>query len=173
MSEQADQQARTIGRWMEREDRFARLLGIELEQVSPGYCRVALTVTGDMLNAVGITHGGVTFSLADFAFAVASNSHGSVAVALTAQINYPAASREGERLTAEARECNRSGRTGLYSIEIRTAEGKLVALFTGTVYRRQDAVAEWMNRGLTVNEEGADSEPVPTPVNPTKQDQET
>ncbi len=134
---------------MEREDRFARLLGIELEQAAPGYCRVALTVTNEMLNAVGITHGGVTFSLADFAFAVASNSHGTVAVALAAQINYPAASREGDRLTAEAQENNRSGRTGLYTIEVRTGEGALVALFTGTVYRRSDRVAKWMDREIS------------------------
>ena len=143
MSEQ--EQAKTIGRWMEAEDRFARLLGIELEEVSPGYCRVSLRVTGDMLNSVGMTHGGVTFTLADFAFAVASNSHGTVSVALSAQISYPAASREGDRLTAEAREENKTGRTGLYTIEVRTGDNKLVGLFTGTVFRRSDKVSDWMN----------------------------
>lgn len=142
-----DQQelAETIGRWMEQQDRFARLLGIKLQQVAPGYCQVALEVSSDMLNAVGITHGGVTFALADFAFAVASNSHGKAAVAITAQINYPSTSRAGERLVAEAREANKSGRTGLYNIEVRNAESKLVALFTGTVYRRSDDVMDWIN----------------------------
>jgi acyl-CoA thioesterase len=138
--------AETIGRWMAREDRFARLLNMELEAVAPGYSRVGLTVTGEMLNSVGITHGGVTFGLADFAFAVASNSHGTVAVALTAQINYPAASREGDRLTAEAREENRTGRTGLYRVEVRTGDGGLAGLFTGTVFRRSDSLTDWMER---------------------------
>jgi len=142
-----DQQelAETIGRWMEQQDRFARLLGIKLQQVAPGYCQVTLDVTSDMLNAVGITHGGVTFALADFAFAVASNSHGKAAVAITAQINYPSASRVGEQLVAEAREANRTGRTGLYNIEVRNGEGKLMAQFTGTVYRRSDEVMDWIN----------------------------
>ena len=130
---------------MAREDRFARLLGIEVEALEPGYCRVALTVRNDMLNAVGLTHGGVTFSLADFAFAVASNSHGTVAVALSAQISYPAASRVGERLVAEAREESLTGRTGLYRIEVRGGDARLVGLFTGTVFRRSDSVMAWMN----------------------------
>jgi len=137
-------QVETIGRWMEQQDRFARLLGIELEAVSPGYSRAVLQVTEEMLNSVGLTHGGVTFTLADFAFAVAANSHGRVAVALAAQISYPAASRQGERLIAEAREQNRTGRTGLYSVEVRTGEGQLVGLFTGNVYRRSDNVSDWI-----------------------------
>ena len=133
-----------IGRWMAAEDRFARHLGIELQEVSEGYARASLQVTGEMLNAVGLTHGGVTFGLADFAFAVASNSHGQVAVALTAQINYPAASREGERLTAEAREESCSRRTALYRVEIRTDQGRLVGLFNGTVFRRPDLLSDWI-----------------------------
>ena len=103
MSAAADQdEAERIGRWMERNDRLARLLGMRLEQVAPGHFRVSMEVTGDMLNAVGLTHGGATYSLADFAFAVASNSHGTVAVALNTHMSYPAASRLGDRLVAEA-----------------------------------------------------------------------
>ncbi len=141
-SEQLD--AETIGRWMSEHDRFGRLLGMKLEAVEPGYSRVSMTVTGDMLNSVGITHGGATFSLADFAFAVASNSHGQVAVALNAQINYPAASREGDTLVAEAREQSCSRSTAIYQIEVRRGDNTLVALFTGTVFRRKDTLQEWM-----------------------------
>ena len=143
MSEQLEPE--TIGRWMEREDRFARLLGMKLEASAPGYSRVAMQVTGEMLNSVGMTHGGVTFSLADFAFAVASNSHGTVAVALSALMNYPSASREGDRLVAEAREENRTERTGLYTIEVHTGDNRLVGHFTGTVFRRSDKVSDWMS----------------------------
>ena len=138
-------QAERIGHWMAKHDRFARQLGIEIEAVSPGFCQVALTVTDGMLNAVGVTHGGVTFSLADFAFAVASNSHGKVALALSAQINYPAASHAGDRLTAVALEQNKNRRTGLYSIEVRTGDGTLTGLFSGTVYRRSDDISNRMN----------------------------
>lgn len=137
-------QAARIGAWMARDDRLARLLGMELTAVSPGACEVRLVVRDDLLNAVGLTHGGATYALADFAFAVASNSHGEVAVALSAQMSYPAASRVGDTLIATATELSRGTRTGLYSIEVRTATGKLVGLFTGTVFRRGEPLAAWL-----------------------------
>lgn len=136
--------AERIGAWMAREDRLARLLGMELTAVSPGACEVRLVVRDDLLNAVGLTHGGATYALADFAFAVASNSHGEVAVALSTQMSYPAASRVGDTLIATATEQSRGARTGLYSIEVRTQRGKLVGLFTGTVFRRGEPLAAWL-----------------------------
>lgn len=139
-------QAERIGRWMEARDRLARWFDMRLEAVSPGTARVSMEVTQDMLNAVGLTHGAATYALADFAFAVASNSHGSVSVALTTQMNYPAASCLGDTLVAEAREISLGGRTGLYSIEIRTQPGKLVGLFSGTVFRRGEPIQDWMDR---------------------------
>ncbi len=137
-------EAARIGAWMARDDRLARLLGMELTAVSPGTCEVRLVVRDDLLNAVGLTHGGATYALADFAFAVASNSHGEVAVALSTQMSYPAASRVGDTLIASATELSRGARTGLYSIEVRTATGKLVGLFTGTVFRRGEPLAAWL-----------------------------
>ena len=119
-------------------DRFARLLGMRLETVRPGYARVTMPVTDELLNAVGTTHGGATFALADFAFAVASNSRGRSAVALAAQISYPAASTVGDTLCAEAVEESLGGRTALYRVEVRRVDGGLTGLFTGTVYRTRD-----------------------------------
>lgn len=128
------------GRALSEGDRFAQLLGMRLEQTGPGYARVTMAVRGDHLNSVGTTHGGATFALADFAFAVASNSHGRIAVALSAQINFPATSVEGDVLVAEAQEESLGGRTGLYRVEVRRADGELVGLFTGTVYRTRTPV---------------------------------
>ncbi len=139
-----DQEAERVGHWLEQEDRLARLLGMELVTVTPGACQVRMVVRADMLNAVGLTHGGATYALADFAFAVASNSHGTVAVALATQMSYPAASRLGDTLIADAREVSRGERTGLYAIEVRTARGKLVGHFSGTVFRRGEPIAQWM-----------------------------
>lgn len=133
-----------IARWMSDHDHFARGLGMQVRSVEAGRAVVTMKVRRDMLNAVGMTHGGVTFGLADFAFALASNSHGTTAVGLSASISYPAASREGERLTAEAREENKGGRTGLYTVEVRSADQILVGLFHGTVYRRSDSLNQWM-----------------------------
>lgn len=133
-----------IGTWMAGQDRAARSLGIELEEVWAGGCRMSMRVREDMLNAVGLTHGGVTFTLADAAFAVASNSHGRVAVALNANITYTAASRAGETLTATAVEESCGARTATYRVDVRNRAGELMGLFTGTVYRRSDAVADHM-----------------------------
>ncbi len=141
---ETDTDPRHVGDWMAAKDRFARSLGITLDEVGAGYCRASLRITGEMLNAVGLTHGGVTFGLADFAFAVASNSHGQVAVAVSAQINYPAASREGDRLIAEAREESLGRRTALYRVEVKTEQGRLVGLFNGTVFRRDDRLEQWI-----------------------------
>lgn len=146
MSTETVQQAEAIGHWMEQQDKFARLLDIKLESVKPGYARASLTVRPDMLNAVKVTQGGVTFSLADFAFAVASNSHGTTSLALSTQLSFPGSSREGDRLIAEAREENSTRRTGLYTVEVKTGEGQLVGLFSGTVFRRSDKIAEWMEK---------------------------
>jgi len=142
--DQAQAEAERVGQWMLKEDRLAGLLEMELVAVSPGACQVRMAVRPEMLNAVGLTHGGATYALADFAFAVASNSHGQVAVALNTQMSYPAASRLGDSLLATAREVSRGARTGLYSIEVSTASGKLVGLFTGTVFRRGEPLADWM-----------------------------
>jgi acyl-CoA thioesterase len=144
MSTENEQQAEAIGHWMEQQDKFARLLDIKLEAVRPGYARAALTVRPDMLNAVRVTQGGVTFTLADFAFAVASNSHGTTSLALSTQLSFPGSSQEGDRLIAEAREEHSTRRTGLYTVEVKTGDGRLVGLFSGTVFRRSDKVAEWM-----------------------------
>lgn len=133
-----------IGQWMAEHDRFARRLGIQVEAVEPGSCRVSMTVQDDMLNALGLTQGGVTYTLADFAFAVASNSHGRAAVALTTHMSYPAASRAGDRLVAVATEEAASRQVATYRVEVRRSDGTVVGLFNGTVFRRDDSVADWM-----------------------------
>ncbi len=139
--EQEQARAEKVGRWIAENDRFARFLGIRLDEIRPGFCRVSVPVTADLINAVGLGHGGLTFATADFAFAAASNSHGTAAVSLAAQISYPAASKEGDVLVAVAEEVTRSKRTALYRVEVHTGEGTLVGVFTGTVFRRSDSLS--------------------------------
>lgn len=120
-------------------DPFARQLGAQVVIVKPGHCRVTLTVTDDMLNFHGMTHGGVIFALGDIAFAAASNSHGQTAVALNVAISYLKASTSGDRLVAEAREQHTSGPTALYDITIRDERtGELVAKSQDLVYRKKE-----------------------------------
>ena len=124
-----------IAKFMLENDKVAVWLNVELIEVKKSYAKIAMVVREDMLNAAGICQGGAIFSLADFAFALASNSYGKVALATSANINFANPAFKGERLIAEAKELNRTRRTGLYQIEVRKEENnQLVALFTGQVF---------------------------------------
>jgi acyl-CoA thioesterase len=118
-------------------DQFAAHNGIELVEVSPGLARARMTLRPTHCNGLNLAHGGALFTLADFAFALASNSHGTVAVAVNASITILKATRAGT-LVAEAREVSKSNRLGAYTVEVRDDAGDLVALFQGLAYRKPD-----------------------------------
>lgn len=121
-------------------DPFARSLGIELVELAEGYGKATMTVAEHMLNFLGIPHGGAIFSLADAAFAAASNSYGQVAVALNVSLNYLAAVPAGARLYAEATEESKSHRIALYRLSVTADDGTPVALGHGTVYRKNQSL---------------------------------
>jgi len=118
-------------------DRFAARSGIELLEVEEGRALARLAVGGDHLNAAGVVQGGAVFTLADFAFAAASNSRGNVALAIEAHVTFLRAVREGV-LLAEAREEWGSRRLSTCTVRVTDEKGELVALFTGTAYRKDD-----------------------------------
>lgn len=124
------------------QDPFAGWLGIELQELRPGYSRVAMTVTPQMLNFHGIPHGGAIFSLADAAFAAAGNSHGQTALALSMTINYLAATAPGVRLVAEAQELRKGNRSGFYQITVKTEAGDLIAACQAVVHRKRESFVE-------------------------------
>ena len=129
---------RTIAAFI-RKDPFARMLGAEVEIVRPGYSRVTLTVTEQMVNFHGMTHGGLIFSLSDVAFAAAGNSRGQTAVALNVDICFLQASRPGDVLVAEAKERFAGGPTALYDITVTNLKtGDLVAKSLNMVYRKKE-----------------------------------
>ncbi len=123
------------GRAMFERDRAVQSLGVELVDIGPGFARTAMTVGEDMVNGHGTCHGGVTFLLADAAFAYACNSHNRTAVARSASIEFAAAARVGDRLTATAEERNVTGRTGVYDVEVTDQSGRTIALFRGVSTR--------------------------------------
>jgi acyl-CoA thioesterase len=116
-------------------DRFAALAGVELTDVSPGRATARMEIQGHHLNAADIVHGGAIFTLADFAFAMASNSHGPLAVAINASISFLKTVRGGT-LTAEAREVSKNAKLASYTVDITDDAGDLVAVFQGMVYRK-------------------------------------
>lgn len=117
-------------------DPFARLLGVKLEEIGEGHVKLSMQVRDEMLNFNGATHGGVIFSLADIAFSAASNSHGTVAVALHADITYLKAVPPGSTLVATGVEESKTRKTGLYRITVDDADGNHIAAFQGVVYRK-------------------------------------
>ena len=118
-------------------DRFAAYVGIELVDLGPGHARARMTLGERHLNGIGIAHGAAIFSLADFTFAAASNSHGTVAVAINANISFLKAISSGI-LTADAREVSINPKLATYAIDIKDETGDLVASFQGMVYRKKD-----------------------------------
>jgi acyl-CoA thioesterase len=118
-------------------DRFAARCGVELVEVEAGRAVARMAVGPEHLNAAGVVQGGAIFTLADFAFAVASNSRGNVALAIEAHVTFLRATRAGV-LRAEAREEGGSRRLSTCAVRVTDEGGALVALFTGTAYRKDD-----------------------------------
>ncbi|HEX7065486.1 MAG TPA: hotdog fold thioesterase [Bacillales bacterium] len=119
------------------DDPYAEFLGMELKKVEAGYACVTMKIEKHMLNFNGSANGGAIFSLADYAFAVASNSHGQAAMGITMTMHYLEAGRSGQHLTAVAVEEKEPGRLGLYRIEVKNEDEDLIALAEGMVYRKK------------------------------------
>ncbi len=112
-------------------DRASQGLGIRIVKVAPGFARLAMTVRADLLNGHAICHGGFVFTLADSAFAFACNSYNANTVAAGCAIEFLAPSREGDVLTATARERTLTGRNGVYDVDVTNQNGETIALFRG------------------------------------------
>jgi acyl-CoA thioesterase len=113
-------------------DAASRELGVELDEVRPGYARARLRITSSMTNGHELCHGGYLFLLADTAFAYACNTYDEVTVAAACDIVFVSAARSGDELVAEASERVRYGRSGLYDVTVtRVGDGAVVAEFRG------------------------------------------
>lgn len=117
-------------------DRYALLTGIEIDEASPGYCRARMPIESKHLNAAGVVQGGAIFTLADLAFAVASNSRGRLALAINANITFLRGKSSGT-LYAVATEVAEPGRLGAYDVLVSDERGSVVARFNGMVYRKK------------------------------------
>jgi acyl-CoA thioesterase len=120
-------------------DRYARLSGIELLSVSPGLAVAQMKIQPHHLNAVGSVQGGAIFTLADLAFAAASNARGQIAVAINVSITFMKAGQSGT-LWAEAKEISKNFKLGSYTVEVKDDAGDMVALFQGLVYRKSEKI---------------------------------
>ena len=124
------------------QDAFSQWLGIEIIDVSEGFCQLKITVRKEMLNGFQIAHGGIAYSLADSALAFASNSHGRKSLSVETSISHTVSVKEGDSLIAVSNEISLSPKIGIYLISIKNQNEQEVALFKGTVYRTSN---EWFS----------------------------
>lgn len=120
---------------MMKEDLFSQWMGIEVLELRNGYSKIKMAIRSEMINGLGIVHGGITFSMADSAFAFACNNRNNLSVALDTSINFLKPVRVGDLLTAEAIEIHNGRSTGLYQITLTNQLAETVALFKGTCFR--------------------------------------
>ena len=116
-------------------DAFSQWLGIEVLEISEGYCKLKMSVGEEMTNGFKIAHGGIAYSLADSCLAFAANSDGVQSVSVETSISHTKKVVSGDALTATAKEVNKSSKTALYNISITNQNNIEIAYFKGTVYR--------------------------------------
>ena len=125
------------------QDAFSQWLGIEIIDVSEGFCQLKMTVRKEMLNGFQIAHGGIAYSLADSSLAFASNSHGRKSLSVETSISHTVSAKEGDVLTVTTKELSLSDKIGVYLITIINQSNEDVAYFKGTVYRTSK---EWFSK---------------------------
>ncbi len=129
-----------IKQFFEKNDKFADYVGIDLLEASAGSAKAKMDIKKHHLNSVNTVHGAAIFTLADLVFAVASNSHGTIAMGINVSISYLKAVKEGV-LYAEAKEVSKNPKLAAYQVQVTDAGGDIVATFQGMVYRKKDAIA--------------------------------
>jgi acyl-CoA thioesterase len=130
-----NESAKQVVAHMMQHDLFSQWLGIEVLEIKEGYSKIKMIVRKEMMNGLGIVHGGIAFSLADSAFAFACNNRNILSVALDTSINFIKPVHLADVLTAETKELHNGKSTGLYHITISNQNGHAVALFKGTCFR--------------------------------------
>lgn len=125
------ERAERAAKAMWRDDGASQWLGMSLDEVDDGRATMSLTVEQHHCNGHGLCHGGITFSLADSAFAFACNSRNQSTVAQHNSITFIAPGRLGDRLTAIATEVSLTGRSGIYDVRVANQKGEVIAEFRG------------------------------------------
>jgi acyl-CoA thioesterase len=135
MNSENDLKASQVVQHMMEHDLFSQWLGINVIDIKEGYSKITMTIRKEMINGLGIIHGGVAFSMADSAFAFACNNRNVLSVALDTSINFLKPVHVDDVLIAEAKELHNGKSTGLYHITITNHHNHVVAVFKGTCYR--------------------------------------
>ena len=116
-------------------DSFSKWLGIEIIDLSEGFCKLQMKIRDDMTNGFKIAHGGISYSLADSALAFASNSYGFQSLTIESTINYFKKVNSGDILSAVTNEINKTEKIANYSIVVSNQNNEKIASFNGKVHR--------------------------------------
>ena len=115
-------------------DAFSQRLGIEVLEISEGFCKLQMEVRKEMTNGFNIAHGGITYALADSALAFAANTYGIKSVSIETSISHTKKVVTGDILSCYTKEINRSNKTAIYYVTIKNQDDIEVAHFKGTVF---------------------------------------
>lgn len=124
----------TINEFFKR-DAFALTAGVELLEAGNGFARARMEILPMHLNGGGVCQGGAIFTLADFTFAVATNSHAKLTFSINSEIHIFKSEKSGF-LYAEAHEVFNGGRLANCEVKVTNEQGELIATFNGTGYRK-------------------------------------
>ena len=113
-----NKEAQKVVLHMTENDLFSKWLGIEILEIKEGYSKTKMRVREEMINGLGIVHGGIAFSLADSTFAFACNNRNNLSVALDTSITFVKPVTVGDILIAEAKEIHNGKSTGLYHVVV-------------------------------------------------------
>jgi acyl-CoA thioesterase len=119
-----------------KNDAFAAVAGVELLEAGNGYARARMEIRPMHLNGGSVCQGGAIFTLADLAFAVATNSHARLTFSISSEIHIFKSERAGF-LYAEAHELFSHSRLSNCEVKITNEQGELIATFNGTGYRKE------------------------------------
>ncbi len=115
-------------------DQFAKHIQAEIVEVGKGAAKARLKIRENCLNGLNVAHGGVIFSLVDYAFALASNTPEETGLAISASINFIKPAALGEEIVAEVREVSRSRRLGTYRGTVTNQRRDVLAQFQAMAY---------------------------------------
>ncbi len=120
-----------------QKDRFAAFSGVEIVEVKEGYCKAKMEIEDRHLNAANVVQGGAIFTLADLAFAAASNSRGQLALAINVNISFFKGKSKGTLFATATEVCNPK-RIGAYDVTVTDEDNEVIARFNGLVYRKNE-----------------------------------
>jgi len=114
---------------------FAKALEINLIKLELGYSVVEMDYDPARMNNIyERAHGGALFALIDEAFETASQTDGTIAVALNVNVTYVSSPQAGVKLRAEARRVSQTKKTAGYDIKVSDENDTLIANCSALAY---------------------------------------